>query len=77
MWNRRISRSIPGLIRLERLVRVKTNFTFQLPRIRLQHIAELFKPGAKGIIAQVCVALSRLNLRVAEELSDHWQRHAA
>jgi len=47
------------------------------PRFRPQHIADLFKPRAKGIVEQVGVALRGLNLRVAEELADHRQRHAA
>ncbi len=47
------------------------------PRLRLQHIADLFKPCAKGIVEQVGVALRGLNPRVAEQLADHRQRHAA
>ncbi len=47
------------------------------PRLRPQHIADLFKPGAKGIVEQVGVALGGLNLCVAEELANHRQRHAA
>ncbi len=42
-----------------------------------QQIADLFKPGTKGIIEQVGIARRCLNLRVAEELSDHRQCHAA
>ncbi len=47
------------------------------PRLRPQHIADLFKPGAKGIVEQVGIALRCLNLRMAEELADHRERHAA
>ncbi len=47
------------------------------PWLHPQHIADLFEPGATGIIEQVGVALRGLNLRMAEELADHRQRHAA
>lgn len=43
------------------------------PRLRPQQITYLFEPGAKGIVEQVGVSLRRLNLRVAQELSDHRQ----
>ena len=46
-------------------------------RLCPQHIADLFEPRAKGIVEQVGVTLRGLDLRVAEELSDHRQRHAA
>lgn len=39
------------------------------PRLRPQHIADLFEPGAKGIIEQVGVSLRGLHLRMAEELA--------
>ena len=32
-------------------------------RLRPQHIADLFKPGAQGIVVQMGIALCRLNLR--------------
>ena len=47
------------------------------PRLGPQHVADVFEPGAKGIVEKVGVALRGLNLRVAEELADHRQRHAA
>lgn len=40
-------------------------------KLRLQNVADLFEPGAQGIVEQVGVALRGLNLRVAEELADH------
>ena len=52
-------------------------YSLNQPRLRPQQIADLFEPGAKGIVEQVGIALRCLNLRVAEELADHWQRHAA
>ncbi len=47
------------------------------PRFHPQHIPDLFEPGAKGIVEQMGIALGGLNLRMAEELADHRQRHAA
>jgi hypothetical protein len=52
-------------------------FGLNQPRLRPQHIADLFKPRAKGIVEQVGVALRGLNLSVAKKLADHRQRHAA
>lgn len=46
-------------------------------RLRPQHIADLFKPRAKGIVEQVVIALRGLNLSVAKKLADHRQRRAA
>lgn len=47
------------------------------PRNCPQHIADLFEPDANRIVEQVGIALRRLDLRVAEKLADHRQRHAA
>ena len=47
------------------------------PRLRPQHVADLFETSAKGIVEQVGIALGGLNLRMAEELADHRQRHPA
>lgn len=47
------------------------------PRLRPQHIADLFEPGAEGIVQQVGIALRGLNLCMAQKLADHRQRHPA
>lgn len=39
--------------------------------------SNVFKPGAKGIVEQMSVALRGLHLRMAEELADHRKRHPA
>jgi hypothetical protein len=47
------------------------------PRLRAQHIADLFEPRAKGIVEQMGIALRGLNLRMTEKFADHRQRHAS
>jgi len=44
---------------------------FNQPRLRPQHIADLFEPGAQGVVEKVGVALCSLDLRIAEALPDH------
>jgi len=51
---------------------VAANFLFWI-----NCLSDLFEPGAKRIVQQVGVAQRGLDLSVAEELADHWQRHAA